>query len=60
MYNFETVLCINDIQYSYGPHGYAHYYHERKETWEVSASISNSKLEQLVIENEEINGELNA
>lgn len=54
MHQFEEVIQINNIPYSYGPHGYAYYYHERKETWEMSASISNAKLEQMLIENENI------
>lgn len=60
MHNFETVLTINDTEYSYGPFGYAHYFHPKKETWEMSASISNEKLNEMVIEQENLNGELNA
>ncbi len=59
MYEFETVVTINEIEFSYGPFGYAHYLHPRKETWEMSASISNDALEKIVIEQENLNGELN-
>lgn len=59
MFNFDAVLTIGEIEYSYGPFGYAHYYHPKKESWEMSASISNQKLEEMRIEQESLNGEFN-
>lgn len=59
MFQFKTVLTIGETEYSYGPHGYAHYYHWRKDSWKMSGSISNEKLKKMIEENKRIIGELN-
>lgn len=47
---YKEVLQINGVPYSIGPFGYSSYLHPRKEVWEISASISNKKLIQMVNE----------
>ena len=47
---YKEVLKINDVAYSMGPFGYACYFHPRKHEWEISASISNKKLTQMLHE----------
>lgn len=58
-HNFINEITIGEIDYSYGPFGYAHYYHPKKETWEMSASISNEKLEELINEQQYLDSEIN-
>ncbi|MBP94196.1 MAG: hypothetical protein CMC55_08780 [Flavobacteriaceae bacterium] len=49
-HQYKELIRINDTPYSLGPFGYACYLHPRKETWEVSGSISNQKLMEIYLE----------
>jgi hypothetical protein len=58
MFQFKEVCKHLDMSYSFGPYGYAYYKHPKRNTWEVSASISNELLQKMI--NEKNKGDLNA